>query len=203
MKRIILASQSPRRKDLLTQMGVSFEIMPSNFEEHLDDARTPSEVAQELGIGKAMAVAEKNPDAYVIGSDTIVSIEGKQLGKAEDSAEAREMLRLLAGKSNEVTTSAVLVCINEGLRLSSSDVATVFFKPYDNAAVEKYLASNDWADKAGAYGIQSGAAALIDHISGRYDTILGLPTQLIAQFLQQVGFGIDSLNLQAPVPNHD
>lgn len=177
--------------------------MPSNFDEQLDDARTPSEVAQELGLGKAMAVAEKYPDAYVIGSDTIVSIEGKQLGKAEDMSEAREMLQLLAGKSNEVTTSAVLICMNEGLHLTASDTATVYFKPYNNDAVETYLASKDWTDKAGAYGIQSGAATLIDHIVGRYDTILGLPTQLIAQFLQQVGVSVDSLNLQAPVPNHD
>lgn len=202
MKRIILASQSPRRRDLLTQMGVTYKAIPSDFDEYLDDGRYPEVVAKELGLGKAMAVAEKHPDAYVIGSDTIVTIDGKQLAKAADVNEARDMLRMLAGKTNIVTSSAVLVCRNEKLELADAESVMVTFKPYDNVAVEAYLKSNDWADKAGAYGIQSGAASLIDHISGDYDTILGLPTHLVAKFLQQIGVDVQPLSLTAPVPNH-
>ncbi len=184
---IILASQSPRRKELLTAMGLEFEIVPSNFEEHLDDSRSPSAVAIELAIGKAQEVAERYPEAIVIGSDTIVTIHGKQLEKPRDKAEAYEILKRLCGTHNEVTTSLAVICKAQNIVLTDADTTKVHFKPYDAAAVAAYVESGDTADKAGAYGIQSGAAPLIDHIEGYHDTVVGLPTHKLVDLLAQVG----------------
>ncbi len=190
MINIILASQSPRRRELMTAMGLEFTVIPSNFDEHLDHNRSAEEVAKELALGKAEDVAKDHPDAYVIGSDTIPSVNGRQLEKAIDLDDAREMLVALSG--NETTLSTGVALINKSLGVQLVDVATtkVFFKP-DNEEIsalrEAYLATGDWKDKAGAYGIQSGAAALIDRIEGDYDTIVGLPTRLLAKMLNDQG----------------
>jgi septum formation protein len=207
--RLILASQSPRRKDLLDAMGLEgkYEVIPSEYEEVLDSARSPKEVAQELGYGKALWVAERNPGAWVVGSDTIVTIDGMQLGKAVDEDDARKMLKMLAGTSNTVTTSIVLVRLTQGSNNSrvikhfiGCEEATVYFKEYDEAAIETYLATKDWADKAGAYGIQSGAHTLVDSIEGNYDTIIGLPTHTLVDFLAKIDIQATPVELEAPVP---
>lgn len=200
MSIVILASTSPRRRELLRLMGVDFEIIPSNFDEKLDDTRSPQEVAQELALGKALAVAAEHPDRIVIGSDTIVTVAGKQLEKPRDIEEAHAMLRRLSGTHNEVTTGVAVVRQSDGLRLVSSDTTLVYFKPYDAAAVRAYLATGDSLDKAAGYGIQSGAAPLISHIKGNYDTVVGLPTRLVAEFLAQVGVGARAVELASPVP---
>ena len=199
MMRIILASQSPRRKELLTAMGLEFEAIPSNFDEQLDPNRLPAIVAQELAIGKASTVAKQYPDALVIGSDTIVSIDDKQLAKPHDTAEARHMLYSMSGRASVVTTSAVVICRAKDILLSGAAESLVVFKPYDEQAVEAYLATGDYADKAGGYGIQSGAAPLIDHIEGDYDTIVGLPTRLLSNFLNQCGIAAHPARLEVPV----
>jgi septum formation protein len=160
-------------------MGLEFTVVPSDFEEWLDDTQTPQEVAVELGLGKARAVAERYPEAIVIGGDTIVTIEGNQLGKASTIEEARAMLRSLAGKSHTVTTSVAVVCLAEEYEYVAADETEVFLKAYNEQAAEKYLATGDWHDKAGAYGIQSGAGPLVDHFEGDIETIIGLPTRLL------------------------
>jgi septum formation protein len=210
--RLILASQSPRRKELLDRMGLEgqYEVIPSEYEEVLDSARSPKEVAQELGYGKALWVAERNPGAWVIGSDTIVTIEGKQLGKAADEAEARQMLKMLAGMANTVTTSIVLIRLTQGpdnnriiKHYIGCEEATVYFKEYDEEAIEAYLASKDWTDKAGAYGIQSGAHTLVESIDGNYDTIIGLPTHTLTEFLAKIDIQATPVELEAPVPKRN
>jgi septum formation protein len=200
MTQIILASQSPRRKELLTQMGVEFTTVPSNFDEYLDDDRDPGAVAIELAVGKAMTVAEQYPDAIVIGSDTIVTIEGQQLAKAADEDEARQMLKLCAGKRNDVTTSLAVIKLSDSIKLTGEDTSGVYFLPYDEERVSEYLATGDYKDKAGAWGIQSGAAPLIDYYSGNYDSIIGLPTKLLADFLAQLGVSARPFEPEAPVP---
>lgn len=187
---VILASQSPRRKELLDNMGVTFQVVPSDFEEHLDHSRPVSEVAIELALGKAREVAKRYPDAVIIGADTIVFVDGQQLGKPKDESEARTVLANLAGKANEVTTGLVVLRPNQGSEFANAFTTKVFFKPYNKDIHETYLASGDWHDKAGAYGIQSGAAPLVDYIDGDYDTILGLPTKQLSKILQS--FGISS-----------
>ena len=198
MRQIILASQSPRRFDLLTQMGVEFTVIPSNFEEHLDDSRRPSEVAIELALGKAKDVAVQHPDAIVIGADTIVTIDGKQLGKPSDATDAKEMLALLADKPNQVTTGMAVICKSEGVELTTAETATVYFKPFDEVAVDEYIATGDPLDKAGAYGIQSGASVLIDRIEGDYSAIIGLPTKQLAVLLAELGVTATPVLLVSP-----
>jgi septum formation protein len=199
MKKVILASQSPRRKELLSAMGVDFDVVPSDFDEKLDDARSPEVVAAELALGKAMAVAEQFPDSIVIGSDTIVTVGGKQLGKPQDVAEAHAMLESLSGTSNLVTTGVAIVRKSDRMQLVGTDTTEVYFKPYDQAAVEAYVRTGDPYDKAGGYGIQSGAAPLIERMVGHYDTVVGLPTRLTAVFLEKVDVPAQSVELEPPV----
>lgn len=186
-RQIILASGSPRRKDLMKLMGLDYEVIPSDFEEQLDDSRSPEEVAKELGLGKALAVAQKHPEAIVIGSDTVVSLEGKQYGKAVDEAEARQMLTELAGKCNLVSSSLAVVCLAEGVQIVDVVSAKVFFNPFNYEAVEEYLRSGDWKDKAAAYGVQSGADVFVDHAEGDYNVILGFPTKRLMEALKSFG----------------
>ncbi len=190
MERIVLASQSPRRLRLLSEMGVDFTVQPSSYDERLDESRSAEEVAMELSLGKAKDVAQSNPDAYVIGSDTIVGINGRQMEKPRDIDEARAMLLALAGHESTVSTGVAIVNLSTGTELVGVATTKVYFKedgPEVQQLREQYLATEDWRDKAGGYGIQSGAATLIDRIEGDYDTVVGLPTRLLAQKLQELG----------------
>lgn len=194
MNRVILASQSPRRKELLTAMGVDFEAIPSDFEEHLDDARDPALVARELALGKAMAVAEKYPDAYVIGSDTIVTINGRQLEKPVDEADAKAMLRELSGKPNYVTTGLAVVNLSRNVRLLNDDTATVFFNDISDDEIAAYVATGDPMDKAGGYSVQKLLGNMVDHIEGDIATVVGLPTAPLARMLEGCGITARTLN---------
>jgi septum formation protein len=190
MNRIILASQSPRRRDLLEKMGVQFTAIPSKFDEHLDESRDAEDVAQELALGKALAVAQDYPDDYVIGSDLVVAINGRQMEKPVDIHDAREMLIALCGGESTVSTGVVVVNLAKGIQKVGVASTKVHFYPDSEAMTklrETYLATGDWKDKAAGYGIQSGAAPLIEYIDGDYDTIVGLPTRLLAQFLTELG----------------
>ena len=187
-RRIILASQSPRRKQLLTAMGVEFETIPSGFDEYLDDARDPGLIAKELALGKALDVAKKFPDAYVIGSDSIVTIDGHQLEKPTSLEDALEMLKQLAGKPNYATTGVAVVCIDENVRLTDAATSAVFFNDYDEAAVRKYVATGDPMDKAGGYGMQHPLCKpLIKKVDGAPDNVIGFPTKSIASLLETCG----------------
>lgn len=199
MRKIILASQSPRRKELLTGMGLEFEVILSNFDEKLDDSRSPEVVAIELAVGKASQVAEQYPDCVVIGSDTIVTIDGNQLEKPHDKAEAYQMLERLSGTHNEVTTSLAVICKADDVLLTTTDTTKVYFKPYDKDAIATYIELGDTTDKAGAYGIQSRAAPLINHIEGYYDTVVGLPTHQLVELLAQVHIKAKPVELKPPV----
>lgn len=197
--KVVLASQSPRRKELLAQMGVEYEIEPSRFDEHLDDSRPPEEVAVELALGKAKDVARHHPDSYVIGSDTIVSIDGNQLAKPADKQEAYRMLKQLSGKTHKVITAVAIINKSKNTELTGTDITLVSFIPFNKEAADRYVSTGDSLDKAGGYGIQSGAAPLIDHIKGNYDTVMGLPTKLLADMLREVGVNAEPVNIESPV----
>lgn len=199
-RKIILASASPRRKELLEQMGVAFTVVPSNFDEYLDHNRPPAEVSIELGLGKARAVAEQYPEALIIASDTIVTIDGKQYDKPKDIAMARQWLREHAGKDVLVTSSLVLVCKAMGLEITTADEAIAHFKPYDELVHETYLETGSWADKAGGWGIQTGAAPMVAYITGRFDTVLGLPTEQLTKLLEAQGIKAHAVEPPSPVP---
>jgi septum formation protein len=199
-RRILLASGSPRRKELLAKMGVHFEAITSDFEEYLDDDRPVTDVAIELGIGKAQVLAERYPDAIVIGSDTIVSVGERQYGKPDSETDARLMLYGQVGHKVTVTTSVVVMCKELNVLLTAAPQAMVVFKRRNDRAIAAYIATGDWRDKAAAWGIQSGAAPLIDHIEGEYSTIIGLPVPQLAAFLLQLGIPTHPVLLTSPVP---
>lgn len=173
-------------------MGVAFTAVPSNFEEHLDDERDAKVVALELAHGKALDVAKRFPDDYVIGSDTIMlTADGQQLEKPIDNEDARQMLyEHSRGGVNTIITAVVVVCLNQSIELSAVDIAKVYirsFTPELKQQIDEYIATGDSLDKAGGYGIQSGADFLVDYIEGNYDTIIGFPTKVVAQLLNEVG----------------
>ncbi len=194
MKEIILASQSPRRLHLLQAMGVKFIVEPSDYDEKLDNSRLMSDVAMELALGKAMDVAAKHPSAIIIGSDTIVGVDGKQLEKPVDIDEARQMLLSYVDKQSEVVTGVAVVCIEDGVQLLDSASSLVYFKsdsPTVKQLREEYLATENWRDKAGGYGYQAVRDTLIERIDGDDDTIIGFPTKLVARMLYEVGVETD------------
>jgi septum formation protein len=171
-------------------MGVEFTVEPSGYDEKLDDSRSIEDVALELSLGKARDVAAHHPQAIVIGSDTIVGINDHQLEKPTDSDEARRMLESYAGRESVVVTGVAVIHGASGTELNGFDVTKVYFKS-DSSDVarlrESYIATGDWADKAGGYGIQNVRDTLIDHIDGDYDTVIGLPTRLLARLLAELG----------------
>jgi septum formation protein len=195
MIELILASKSPRRIELLGKMGVGhFEVVPSGYDEVLDNARDPVEVAIELALGKANEVAARYPDAWVIGSDTIVAKDGVQLEKAVDVDDVKRMLEFLAGGTSSVHTSLALINQRTGTIITDCASTDVYFYP-NSPEIEQlrnvYLESGKWQDMAGGYGIQNGAATLIEKIEGDLDTVVGLPTRLLAKLLNSVGINAD------------
>lgn len=167
----------------------------------MDDSRDVIDVAKELALGKALEIARRHPEDIIIASDTIVTIGSRQLEKPVDSQDARNMLIALSSGPSSVITSIAVV---QGQKqVIDTAVTEVHFKPDSHeiqTARERYLASEDWKDKAGGYGIQSGAAPLIDHIEGDYDTVVGLPTRLLAQIFSEFGIRADAVVDDSPVP---
>jgi septum formation protein len=170
----ILASSSPRRRELLAAAGLEFEVVASPAEEIHDAAMDPGELCETNAALKAAAVAETRPDATVIGADTLVFLDGEPLGKPADLAEARRMLRRLSGRAHQVRTG-VCVIRPGGARLLFHETTEVVFRELDEAAVETYLTLANPLDKAGAYGIQEHGERIVEGISGSYDNVMGLP----------------------------
>lgn len=186
--RIILASASPRRRELLTQIGIPFEICVSDVEEKASST-VPAEVVQELSRQKAEAVAEAVAacQTLVIGADTIVACDGEILGKPKGAADAMRMLRLLSGREHEVYTGVTFVYDRGD---GTQDIHTfyectkVYFAPMTEEEIAEYVATGDPLDKAGAYGIQGFCARYITGISGDYNNVVGLPVGRMYQELK-------------------
>ena len=175
----------------MSRMGLDFDAIPSEFEEYFDEERSVIEVVEELGLGKAMDVAKKNPDAIVVGSDTIIVLDNKQLGKPENAGVAKAMLRAYRNRSHQIITSVAVVCINKNYKRIASDVSSVTMDELDEEFIEKYVATGTMYDKGGSYAIQHPMVRPhIRSISGRIDTIVGLPTHIVAEFLKD--FDIES-----------
>ena len=185
-KPIILASGSPRRKELLELLGVPFEIKTSDVPEALYSGNLEFvEYAQSLAITKTVSVAEKYPDAVVIGADTIVVLGKHVFPKPQDNEEAKRFLRELSGQTHSVITS---VAISVNARTSTFSVETeVTFTELDEPLIDAYVASGDPLDKAGAYGIQTGGALFIEKIKGDYHSVMGLPIAALTRHLRMLG----------------
>ena len=188
--RILLASASPRRRELLEQIGLSFEVVVSHVEEVITETE-PGKVVEQLSAQKAEAVAGslgEPEETLVIGADTVVAAENTILGKPADAAKAAEMLRLLAGRTHAVYTGVTLI-----LRGASGETARktfhvrtdVSFYPMEEAEIRQYVATGDCMDKAGAYGIQGFCARYISGINGDYNNVVGLPVGRLYQEVKE------------------
>ena len=187
--KVILASASPRRRELLTQIGIDFEVQVSEVEERITTT-VPCEVVQELSRQKAEAVMamrkEEGVRALVIGADTVVACGGEILGKPRDAEDAMRMLRMLSGRSHEVYTGVTFV-YDEGREIYSFYECTkVHFAPMTEAEIEEYVTTGDPMDKAGAYGIQGFCARYITGIEGDYNNVVGLPVGRVYQELKNI-----------------
>ncbi len=171
--RIILASQSPRRRELLKTIFENFEIIPSSCEEVVPNNISTQNVAEFLANLKANDIAKKYPEALVIGADTVVIAENEILGKPKNEAQAKEMLNKLSGKTHTVITG-VSLCFN-GKNCSFSEITEVEFFDLSNDEIENYVKTHEPMDKAGAYGIQGKGSLLVKRIDGDYFNVVGLP----------------------------
>jgi septum formation protein len=179
---LVLASASPRRRELLERAGYTFEVVVSPVEEIHDAAIQPERLCEMNAVLKTEVVASLRPDATVIGADTLVFIDGEPLGKPADLEEARSMLRRLAGRVHQVCTG-VCVIFPDGRREVFHETTEVTFHPLDEVAIEGYLAVANPLDKAGAYGIQEHGELIVAAIRGDYDNVVGLPVACLTKRL--------------------
>lgn len=189
MKNIILASASPRRRELLERAGIQFTVCPGQGEEQIT-VSDPAEVVEELSEQKAREVFLKTEgDILVIGADTVVAVNGKILGKPKDQEEARQMLRSIQGGSHEVYTGVTLLDREEGQeRQRTFHVMTkVVFYPMSEEEIQRYVDTKEPMDKAGAYGIQGKAGIFVREIHGDYNNVVGLPAARLYQELKEMG----------------
>jgi septum formation protein len=180
---IVLASSSPRRRELLALLGLSFEVSPANIDESWRNGEPPAAHAERLAREKSEAGAR--PGVAVVGADTIVVVDGAILGKPADAAEARVMLRRLSGREHEVFTGVAVGY--EGRMASGVERTTVRFRSLDDATIAAYVETGEPMDKAGAYGIQGVGAMLVRSISGSYTNVVGLPLSETVDLLTRAG----------------
>ena len=183
--RVILASQSPRRRELLSLVGIAHEVQPADIDETLFDGEPPKAHAERLARGKAATIAGREPDAVVIGSDTIVVVDGDVLGKPRDEAEAARMLERLSGRAHTVVTAVAVAW--RGETHSAVEEVGVTFHPMTRAEIDAYIATREPMDKAGAYGIQGYGATIVSRVDGDYFAVMGLPLQCLTRVLASLG----------------
>lgn len=183
--KIVLASNSPRRKELLGLIFSEFEVCALDVDETVTSGTPPDKTVEQLAMKKAYAVAEKYPDCVVIGSDTVVALDNEILGKPRDEAHAKEMLKMLSHRSHKVYTGVSVVWGGNCYFFSES--TSVTFAKMSTEQIDAYVATGEPMDKAGAYGIQGKAALFISSISGDYYTVMGLPVCRLAALLHEIG----------------
>ena len=194
MTKIILASASDRRKDILSQVGISYEVMPSSIDEDAIQADTPAALVEALSAAKAEDIAERLTKNFVIiGADTVVVKDNSILGKPSDEAEAAKMLQMLQGNRHEVYTGVTLISVSpEGKGLIDTfHVRTIVdMIPMTAAQIDAYIKTGEPMDKAGAYGIQGRGAAYIQDIAGDYYNVVGLPISTVLAGLANMGIDL-------------
>jgi septum formation protein len=183
--RVVLASGSPRRHELLNLVGIAHEVRPANIDETLRSRETPQRHAERLAREKASAVATRDPNLITIGADTIVVVNRKILGKPASAAQAATMLRQLSGREHKVVTA---IAVSRGKKLRSAvEVVRVRFRTLRAEEIEAYIATGEPMDKAGAYGIQGYGATIVECVNGDYFSVMGLPLARLVGLLRDVG----------------
>jgi septum formation protein len=186
MPPLVLASGSPRRAEVLRTLGIAFEVDVSSLPETVLPGEDPVRHARRLAVEKAVSVSLRHPGALVLGGDTVVLLDGDILGKPRDAADAVSMLLRLAGRSHSVASGLALA--RDGREVSSGvEVTRVDFRPFDREVAERYVATGEPLDKAGAYGIQEMGAALVQRVEGDYTGVVGLPVSLLLSLLDRAG----------------
>jgi len=189
---IILASQSPRRRYLMKQAGIEFTVIPSLCEERVDPGLSPEACVAQLAEQKAMDIAARNRDAWVIGADTIVVIDGKILGKPSSKMEAASMLRQLSGRTHQVLTAFALIHLTSEKTTRRTVSTDVLFKPLSDAEIAWYIGTDEPFDKAGAYALQGIGAFMVKAVYGSYTNVIGLPICELVESLASEGIVVFS-----------
>lgn len=187
MPKLILASASPRRQELLRQAGIEFDLLPPHLSEDRHPGESPISYVARTAREKAEAIARKFSENFVLGADTIVVVDEEILGKPRDAQDAARMLRLLSGRQHQVTTA---VCVISPGGSTDTRLATtqVYFRQLEGSEIQTYIGTGEPMDKAGAYAIQGGAAAWAVRLEGEYTNVVGLPLPLVTEMLHTCGF---------------
>jgi septum formation protein len=190
MNTLILASGSPRRAELLRQIGLDFQVIPSEAPEDLPPGLSPADAVKELALRKASEVARNISSGVIIGADTVVVAAGRILGKPSDKAEARTMLATLSGIEHSVFTGLAVLEVPNGKQMVDCVETKVWFRKLTQAEIDWYVASGEPLDKAGAYGIQGLGAILVEKIDGCYFNVVGLPLGKLVTIFQKMELSI-------------
>jgi septum formation protein len=202
--RLILASNSPRRKEILSLLGLAFDVIPSGVEEVFEPGRSPADEARHWAVEKSLAVHRNHPDSVVIGSDTVIDLEGETIGKPAGREDAVRILSLLAGRTHSVAT-AVAVISPDGKKRVAVETTKVRMHSVPKDWIVRYVATGDSMDKAGAYSIQGEGRRLIDSIEGDYLAAVGFPLRALVKLLTEAGIkpskDVESVYLERNVMN--
>lgn len=188
MPKIILASQSPRRAELLATIGVRFKTQPGYIDESVNPGEPPADYIMRISRAKALEVASRNDSGLIIAADTIVVIDGQILGKPSDEEDARRMLRELSWRWHEVMTSVSLLDVATGKEASDYITTRVRFAEMKEHEIDWYVSTGEPMDKAGAYGIQGKGGLFVEEIAGNYHNVVGLPLTLVYRLAGEMGY---------------
>ena len=183
--KVVLASSSPRRRELLKLVGIDHLVLPANVDETMRAGEIPEEHALRLAVDKTCAIARTHRDSVVIGADTVVVLDGKVLGKPSSPAVAREMVHALNGRTHTVITA--LAVAHEGVTRQAAEQVAVTFRRLDDHEIDAYVATREGMDKAGAYGIQGFGATIVERIEGDFFAVMGLPLVRLVALLRETG----------------
>lgn len=205
MKPLVLASTSPRRKELLALLQVPFEVVDPKFDERIHAEIPPESQAWTFALGKAQSCARQHAGSLILGSDTLIALGETILGKPTDRAQASAMLRRLRGRDHRIYTAVALYDPARNLQDVGVDIVQVWMKPFSDADLEAYLESGEWQGKAGAYSIQGRGGSFIERIEGDFTAAVGLPLRLTASLLKKHGLSVpvdvEQLYRAKPFPN--
>jgi len=190
MRKIILASGSPRRKQMLEQVGLRFTVEVSDYEEKPIQGVLPFQFVETLSLGKAKAVANNHEDAIIIGADTIVVLDNQILGKPKTKEDAKEMLKKLSGNTHSVFTGFTIIDTKNKRTITNHVETKIRFKNLSDEEISGYVETGEPMDKAGAYGVQDRGALFVEYIQGDYSSVMGLPILKIFEILKTLGIDI-------------
>lgn len=189
---MILASKSPRRKEIMESFGFNFKIITPDIDEISDEIEIIDQI-MDIARKKALEVSKEFTGDYILAADTVVVLDNKVFGKPKDKLEAKEMLKLLSNRTHEVITAYCLLNLDKNVEIVSHDTTEVKFKDLTDEVIEWYLSTGESLDKAGSYGIQGKGAFLIDNINGDFFSVMGLPIERIVSDLLSIGLKLDEL----------